>query len=225
MNAAVIIPTFNEAGNIEELISRVVKDNEGIRVIVADDGSTDGTRQIVRNLSKKNKNVALLDRSKEKIKGLTISVVDAAKTVKADCFVVIDADLQHPPEKVREIVKALESYDAVVGTRRSIPNDWPLKRKLISKTATMLARLRLMRNVKDPVSGFFGARTALFKEVFNKNEKKFEPKGYKVLFDFLKYCPRQTKIGAVYYEFGLRKSGSSKISNKQIKLFFKSLFK
>ncbi len=225
MSATVIVPTFNEAGNIEELVRRVVSDNEGIKVIAADDGSKDGTQQIVSRISAKNSNVSLLDRSKEKVKGLTVSVTDAVKLAKTDYVVVIDADLQHPPEKVKEIIKKLEEFDIVVGTRRTIPADWPLSRKVISKTATMLARLRLMRSVKDPVSGFFGARTALFKQVLGKKENKFEPKGYKVLFDLLKYCPRNTKIGAVYYDFGLRKSGSSKISGKQVRLFFKSLFK
>lgn len=225
MSATVIIPTFNEAGNIEETIRRVLNENKDAKIIVADDGSKDSTQQIVRKLSSKNRNITLLDRSKQQVKGLTASVVDAVKITETESFVVIDADLQHPPEKVKEAIKKLESFDIVIGTRSAIPKDWPLKRKLISKTATMLARIRLMRSIKDPVSGFFGAKTGLFRSVLDKSERKFEMRGYKVLFDFLKYCPRTAKIGEVYYEFGLRKSGESKIGSKQIKLFFKSLFK
>jgi dolichol-phosphate mannosyltransferase len=137
----------------------------------------------------------------------------------------MDADLQHPPEKVKEIIKKLEDYDVVVGTRKGIPKNWPFTRRLMSKTATLLARLRLMRSIKDPLSGFFGVRTDLFKEVISKKWNKFEGRGYKVLFDLLKYCPKNTSVGVVCYEFGLRRSGSSKIGSRQIRLFFKSLFK
>lgn len=224
-DTTVIVPTLNEGKNIGELIGLLLN-YKGIRVIVADDGSSDKTKAIVDSFSRKNKGVVFLDRRNERVHGLTASVVDAVMAAKTGYVVVIDGDLQHPPEKIGEIVEKLRGgYGIVVGTRRRVISDWPLQRRLMSMIATNLARLRLLRYIKDPVSGFFGAETATFKRIIEKKGKLFEGRGYKVLFDLLKYAPRGTKIGTVMYDFGLRKGGESKISSGHIRIFFRSLFK
>ncbi|MBI2663982.1 glycosyltransferase [Candidatus Woesearchaeota archaeon] len=212
-DTTVIIPTLNEAKSVGELIKIIKSSYKGITIIVADDGSGDGTKEIVRKLDAK-----LLDRTNASVHGLTASVVDAAKTAETRFIIVIDGDLQHPPEKIREIAAMLrEGNDVVIGTRAKVAGKWPLQRKIMSAAATGLARIRLMRNIKDPMSGYFGIKAELFKE------KRFEEKGYKVLFDLLKQLPN-ARIANVYYTFGERAAGKSKIGGKQIISFLKAIF-
>jgi dolichol-phosphate mannosyltransferase len=220
----IIIPTFNEEGNIGGMVSRLKALYPEARIIVADDGSRDRTQAVVTQLGLEG--VRVLDRSKSASKGLTAAVVDAASLVKTGKLVVIDADFQHPPEKVGEIAGALEKYDIVVGTRAGTPG-WPLSRRLISKGGTLLARLRLWvsraPNVSDPMSGFFGARTGLFNKAAKARRKSFVDGGFKVLFDFVKHLPKTTKVGIVVYKFGLRSAGVSKIGKKHILLLLRSI--
>lgn len=223
-NFTVIIPTLNEAENISELISIICSSYNGIRIIVADDGSSDGTREIVRKIGRSNRNVKLLDRSARAIHGITASVIDAARAAGTTYAVVIDGDLQHPPEKIGEIAERLrEGSEVVIGTRQLVIGGWPLHRRMMSIIATNLARARLMRSIKDPMSGFFGARNELFRSVAAANKKRFVKEGYKVLFDLLK-CAPTAKIAEVPYNFGERKRGKSKIKARHVIYFLKSLF-
>ena len=219
----IIIPTLNEGGSIGKLLNKLNKLYPNSKIIVSDDGSKDNTQDIV----KKFKDAYLLDRSNKKIKGLTASVIDAVKITKTPYIVVMDADLQHPPEKIGEIAEKLNNYPIVVGERTRVIGDWGFFRKLTSKVAIFLGKIRLMGRVKcnDIVSGFFGARTDLFKYFVNNHENKFEGGGYKVLFDLLKIVKHGTKVGSIKYEFLIREKGQSKIGRKQIFLYFKSLFK
>jgi dolichol-phosphate mannosyltransferase len=224
-DTTVIIPTFNEQENISELLNLITESYPGIKIIISDDGSKDKTQDIAKNHAKKNKDIILLDRSKKSFHGLTASVYDAAKKAKTEYVIVIDGDLQHPPEKIKEIVKELrKGYDIVAGARKKV-FDWTLNRRVISKIATILGKIRLFIKgacCKDILSGFFGAKKEL---ITNIKKEKFEMKGYKILFDILKNTERKAKIKDVYYVFGKRKKGHSKIGLKQIISFLKALFK
>ena len=223
-DVTVIIPTLNEEKNIEELIKLISSSYNGIKITVADDGSSDATAAIVKKFSRSNKNIKFLDRSSQKIKGLTASVLDAVKITKTRFLVVIDGDLQHPPEKISEITARLrQGNDIVIGTRAKVLGKWPVQRRLMSLIATSIARLRLMSSVKDPMSGFFGVKSEVFLKVLAAEENKFEKRGYKVLFDLLKSIPG-ARTANVYYTFGERRRGESKIGGKQVISFLKSLF-
>ncbi len=226
----IIIPTFNEADNIRELLNILTSLYPKVSIIVSDDGSKDDTQKIVNEHSNKNKKIKLLDRGKNSVHGLTISVLDAGLMVQTKYFVVIDGDLQHPPEKIKEIAEKLsEGASVVVGTREKVLVKWPWHRKLMSLGASSLGKLRLFLGgspvVKDPVSGFFGAKTGMFKEIVQTCKNRFEPRGYKVLFDYLKLLPKQTSTAEVLYDFGLRARGQSKIRMNHVILYLKSIFK
>jgi dolichol-phosphate mannosyltransferase len=224
-DTTIIIPTFNEQENISELINLITKEYPKIKIIVSDDGSKDKTQEIVKICAKKNRNISLLNRSKEKIHGLTASVYDAAKKTETKYLVLIDGDLQHPPEKIKDIVKELrKGHDIVAGARKKI-FDWTLDRRAISNTATLLGKTRLFikgANCKDILSGFFGTKKEI---ITNIKKEKFEMYGYKILFDILKNTERKAKIRDVYYVFGKRKKGYSKIGLKQIFSFFRALIR
>jgi len=225
-NTTVIIPTLNEEKNISKLVGLIENFYPGISVTVADDGSKDQTPQIVRKLHKKNPRIILLDRSDEKIHGLTASAVAGAKSSKTENVVVIDGDLQHPPEKIGEVIEKLKHFNVVVGTRsKGFLEQLNFSRFTISKTATIMAQIRLLFNsihCRDPMSGFFGIKTELIKKI---DDKYFEMEGYKILFDLMKRLPKGMRLGEVFYDFEMRKEGSTKLSRKHMKIFFRSLFK
>ncbi len=220
-DTTVIIPTLNEGKNIGLLLETIFNQYKGINAIVCDDGSADETAEVAKSF----KDAKLIDRKNEKTKGLTASVIDGIKAAETEYSIVIDGDLQHPTEKIGEIREKLAKSDVVGAARKKVLVDWPIHRRIISAAATMLAKLRLMKNLPDPLTGYFGVKTKLFREVIRKHETKFEKQGYKVFFDMLKYVPKNTKVEIVYYDFGLRQKGESKIKIKHILIFLRSIFK
>lgn len=228
-DVTVIIPTLNEQRTIPELLRLLTEFYPGLNVIISDDGSKDGTQQIVKEFSLRNSNIQLLDRTKRKIHGLTVSVIDAIKQTRTKYFVVMDGDLQHPPEKIAEIVKKIQQGNAlVIGTRGEFAEGWVFSRIVMSRVATVLANLRLFMagvRIKDPMSGFFGGNTKLVEKIIKEKENKLELRGYKILMDILKYMPQGTALSEIYFKFGLRRKGKSKTSLRIAWLFFKSLFR
>lgn len=221
-DVTVVIPTLNEENNIGKLVALLRKTYKGMTVIVVDDGSKDHTQAIAKNAG-----ALVLDRNKEAIHGLCISVLFGLKLVQTPYTIVMDGDMQHPYEKIAEIAEKLQHCSVVIGTREQVLNDWPWHRRLMSKFAIVLGHCRLFFSgvyCDDIVSGFFGIHTQLFKEVVAKHYKKYELQGYKVLFDTLKYLPRGTKIYQLKYDFGLREAGTSKINWRHVLYYFRSLF-
>ena len=224
-----ISPTFNENENVGQLMEVITEKYPNIKIIIADDGSKDGTREQVRKFNETNPNVVLLDREKEEVHGLTISVIDAIRSTTTPYYIVMDCDFQHDPDKVGEIaVKLLEGYHYVVGERDEIP-DWPFKRRLISWGAKVIGKFSLWihRSAKcnDVMSGFFGGEAAYSRKILEEHPNGFRPKGYKIMFELLKHSPKkETKVSRVGYIFNPRERGESKISSKHIFEFLKSAF-
>ncbi|MDD5552030.1 MAG: glycosyltransferase [Candidatus Pacebacteria bacterium] len=224
-----IIPTLNEAENLPLLFGLLKKLYPDIKVIISDDGSNDGTKDITEKISKENKNIQLINRSKKKIHGICISVIDAIFETKTENFIVMDGDLQHPPEKIKEFKESFDkNYSLIIGTREKIKG-WEFKRKVMSYVASLLGKISLFfrrkKIPKDILSGFFGGKTSLFQKIINKNLNKFEFESYKILFDFLKILPNKIETKEIPYIFGIRKKGLSKINKKHIIAFIKALFK
>ncbi|MHA1306382.1 MAG: glycosyltransferase, partial [Candidatus Heimdallarchaeota archaeon] len=225
----VITPTFNENENIGLLMETLTDMYKNISIIVADDGSTDGTREQVREFHKKNPNVVLLDREEAEIHGLTISVKEAILMTTTPYYIVIDCDFQHPPEKVGEIAVRLDDgFHYVIGERDEIP-DWPFTRRLISWGAKVIGKfshfIHRSATCTDVMSGFYGADTTYSKKVIEDHPKGFRPKGYKIMFELLKHSKKkETRVGRVGYVFNPRVRGESKIAKKHIFEFLKSAF-
>lgn len=219
----VIIPTLNEEKNIGILCDRILKILPESNIIVVDDGSVDRTQDIVNAMGDQ---VLLIDRGEEEIHGLTISIRDGILKSGTEAFMVIDGDLQHPPESLKDALKCFEKGgDVVIGYRIKV-EDWPILRKLISWGAASLGYMALLirgrQRPKDLMSGFFGAKKVVAKQIIE--EDKIAHKGYKFLFDLLKVLPRNVKIEQFGYVFKNREFGDSKIGKKQMWEFFKSLF-
>ncbi len=224
-----IIPTLNEEENIPLLINILERLYPELEIIISDGGSTDKTQKLVLQRTNINPQIKLVDNSNKEPKGLCANVIEAAKLVKRKYIVVMDADFQHPPEKVKEMVKKLNlGYDIVIAKRVKI-KDWGNFRKFISWGAKILGKFSLfIRRKKIPndlLSGFFGIKTSLFQKLIKENLKSFELEGYKILFDLIKISPRKTKISEINYTFRGRQKGKSKIRSKHIFCFLKSLIK
>ncbi len=220
-NLTVIIPTLNEADNISKLISHLSGRYRGVRIIVADDGSTDGTKEAVERMAgSRNGRIRFLDRRNRHIHGLTASVLDAALMANTKKLVVMDGDMQHPFDKVGQISNALDSNELVIGVRSSV-RDWGFHRRVISKCMSYFVYtvfiLRGKRTSNDMMSGFFGIRTPIFKSLINNNKRAFVYNGYKVLLDILKIIGGKATIGEISYNtFHDRRVGESKLGMNQI---------
>jgi len=208
---ALIVPTLNEAGNIESLIRQVQDTLESLalnyEVIVVDDGSTDGTSEIVTKCSQSDPRVRLLARRNQR--GLAGAVIHGWHRTDADLLGVIDADLQHPPQLLPKLLAAIhEGSDIAIASRYAAKDgvrDWNPIRTAISRVSTW-ATLPLQRRelrVKDPMSGFFIVRRKAIEGL------SFETKGFKLLLEILVRgrirCARE-----VAYQFGTRHAGKSK---------------
>ena len=203
-----IIPTYNERDNLEELIRRTSAACSATRmsyeIVIVDDNSPDGTGALAEEMGK-SFNVKVVHRAGKL--GLSTAVTDGFKAASGSVFVVMDADLSHPPEKISEMVERITKggADMVVGSRYvegGHVENWPFHRRLMSKGATLLARG--LTKVKDPMSGFF----ALKREVVEGVE--LNPVGYKIGLEIL-VKGKVSKVEEVPITFADRKAGKSKL--------------
>jgi len=212
----VVLPTYNEVENISKMVEELFHLYPGVAVSVVDDGSKDGTVEAVLALQKEHDRLTLLRRDPSN-KGLTASLMEGISSVKTDFYIVMDADFQHPPASVADLMsKVSGGADLVVGVR---VNKGPLTitRRIASSGAHKLAAsylwLRRKQRSRDLMSGFFGGRTVVARSVISEQGNKFERKGFKVLFDLLKNAPRDIRIEEAQFVFGVRAGGESKLNS------------
>lgn len=223
MKVVVILPTYNEKGNIERLIQILEEDvlpkikNHNMSILVADDNSPDGTADEVKRLMKKWKNIDLNIGEK---KGLGAAYVRAmtyaVEKMGAEVMFEMDADFFHDPKKLPEFLEKIEEgFDFVVGTRYSaggsIPANWGMHRKLFSMFGNLLVRSILMRFwIHDWTGGY----RAIRKSVFIKEKDKLTSfKGYTFQVAFLhKAVVDGFKIAEVPFHAKDRTLGRSKIA-------------
>jgi dolichol-phosphate mannosyltransferase len=209
---SIIVPTYREAENIPHLLARLatLRDDYGIdlEVLIMDDDSRDGTDQAVARAG--HDWATLVVRTENR--GLSPAVVDGLRRAKHPVLVCMDADLSHPPEKIPDMILALEAgQQFVLGSRyvagARTDEDWGFFRWLNSRVATMLARP--FSNARDPMSGFFAMRRDDFLKADTLN-----PVGYKIALELIVKC-RLENVGEVPIYFADRKFGQSKLSLKE----------
>jgi dolichol-phosphate mannosyltransferase len=212
----VVLPTYNEVENISIMVEELFRLYPGVSVSIIDDGSKDGTVESVLALQKEHDRLTLLRRDPSN-RGLTASLMEGISSVKTDFYIVMDADFQHPPASVADLMsKVSGGADLVVGVR---VNKGPLTitRRIASSGAHKLAAsylwLRRKQRSRDLMSGFFGGRTVVARSVISEHGNKFERKGFKVLFDLLKNAPSDIKMEEAQFVFGERAGGESKLNS------------
>ena len=213
---SLIIPTYYESENILSLLDKVsevfLENNYDGEIIVVDDDSPDETWKLVERFQEQGKGEIKLLRRLEK-RGLSSAVLDGFSMAKGTILGAMDADLSHPPGRIPALLNLLMKgkADVVIGSRYtsggSIEN-WPLKRRVVSKTAARF--LSPFVKVRDPLSGFF----FISREVIDG--APLNPIGFKILLEILDKG-KYRKVIEVPITFRDRIFGSSKLTYPQIR--------
>jgi dolichol-phosphate mannosyltransferase len=214
--ATVIVPTYNESGNLPELVRRLCAASKDIEIVVVDDASKDGTADVARGLAK-DFPVRIVERKDER--GLSTAVLRGIQESRTDLCVVMDADLSHPPEAVPKLIQAVQDGAQVAVGSRYVPggdiDDWPFFRRFASRAGTVLARP--LTPVRDPMAGFFCLKKSLIDGVALK------PRGFKILLEILARTGAK-KITEVPIHFEDRATGTSKFSSKERRDFLRQIW-
>ena len=215
MDISVVVPTFNEAANISELVARIDASLSSFEAeIIFVDDSTDDTPLVISRVTSRT-TVRLIHRT-EAIGGLSGAVVAGICDSAGDWVIVMDGDLQHPPEMIPILVTSgqAQSADLVVASRHMAGgssaglNGW--SRALASTGAKMLTRAMFpvkLRSCSDPMTGFFAVRRESI-EV-----SSLRPQGFKILLEIL----ARSSLKAVEepFTFAERQAGESKATFSQ----------
>jgi len=226
---SIIIPTYNESHNIIRILKSIGENlpkNTTAEAIVVDDNSPDSTGKIVDEYLKNVKKIAgytmdIIHRTSKN--GLSSAILSGIQKAKGDMIVVMDSDFSHPPQVIPKLIESLKKYqcDVVIASRYISGgkiNGWTLKRKIMSKIATLIAKKGLGVKTKDPMSGFFAFKKNILKGI------NFDAIGYKILLEIL-VKKNEIAVKEIPYTFENRSLGSSKLDRSTITDYFKSVWK
>ncbi len=212
LELAVIVPTFNEAGNIEELHRRLHSVLDGVRweMIVVDDDSTDGTPDRAMSIAAQGFDVRVIRRIGRR--GLSTAVIEGMMATPAKYLAVIDADHQHDEEVLRPMLAKLRERDVdlVVGSRYVEGGgigEWNKQRALMSNFATWIAQKVVRADISDPMSGFF----MITREALDRTVRSLSGEGYKILLDLFASAKPALRFAEIPYTFRPRLHGESKL--------------
>jgi dolichol-phosphate mannosyltransferase len=208
---AVIIPTFNEAANVEPLLYRLSLALAGIRweAVFVDDNSPDRTSNIVREIALTNPQVRIVQRIGRR--GLTSAVIEGMLATAAPVLAVIDGDMQHDETILPKMYAAIASGEAdiAIGTRYANGGgvgEWDKNRALASRIATKISHWAIKAPLSDPMSGLM----AISRPVLMAAIPRMSGMGFKVLLDIVASLPAVPRIAEVPYIFRERELGESK---------------
>ncbi|KAJ7638246.1 nucleotide-diphospho-sugar transferase [Roridomyces roridus] len=227
ISTSIIVPTFHERDNLAPLVRATFAAlppslASRTEILFVDDDSRDGTEEEVARLREEGyPTVELLTRPRSAGEtGLSSAVLRGFERARGTLLVVMDADLQHPPAAISQLVAALggdEDEDEddptlpsiALGTRYgagvSMDANWPLYRRVISWGARLLARP--LTSASDPMTGFFAIRKAAFLRA-----RALSPAGFKIALELLLAVPSgASHPPEVPYAFGVRTQGASKL--------------
>lgn len=232
--ALVIIPTYNEATNVKNLIPEVLKVNHDLEILVVDDNSPDGTADVVKEIMSSDSRIHLIRRNGKS--GLGTAYVAGFKYAIEQCFDYVfemDADLSHDAREIPNFLAKMNDYDVVIGSRyrngvRVV--NWPVRRLLLSYFANVYTRVITGLPVKDATGGF---KCFSLKVLESIDLDKVKSNGYafqiEMTFKAWKKGFRIHEIPIVFFD---RRVGTSKMSKSIVyeavfmvwKLRLRSLF-
>jgi dolichol-phosphate mannosyltransferase len=212
----VVVPTFNELGNVKELVACLDSALQAVRweVIFVDDDSPDGTAETVRSIALSDPRVRCVHRIGRR--GLSSACIEGFLASSAPYLAVIDGDLQHDERVLPQMLDLLRndaSIDIIVGTRYADGGgigDWDKSRASMSRFATKLSQFVLHAKLSDPMSGFFMVR----RRVVEAEVRKLSGIGFKLLLDIFASAPSSLNFREVPFTFRLRRHGESKLDSQ-----------
>ena len=217
MQLSIIVPTYNEAPNVAELVRRVATETQGIdaEIIFVDD-STDATPDVIREVAASAAVPVRLIHRDHAVGGLGGAVLEGFAAAAADACLVMDGDLQHPPEEIPDLYArfARGDVDVVIASRYAGDGTSAgladRTRVLVSKVSTAMTRAMFpirLKDVTDPMTGFF----LIDRRVVDAASLK--PRGFKILLEIL--ARKNLRIAEVPFDFADRHAGESKASMRQ----------
>lgn len=217
MDLTVIVPTFDEAPNVRELVRRITDAVSGMEAeILFVDDSTDDTPDVVRAVAAESSLPVRLIHRERAVGGLGGAVVEGVHAAASDLCVVIDGDLQHPPEKIPELLERYRETGADIVTASRYAGGGTAHglagriRVLVSRLATLLTKSMFpvrLHGVSDPMTGFF---------LFDRRTVDFDglqPRGFKILLEIL--ARQNLDVAEIPFDFADRYAGASKASLRQ----------
>lgn len=216
---SLLIPTYNEAENIESILKRSIRvlGDVGVKyeILVIDDASADNTSDIAQEIIEEKGKV--IRRVAEK-RSLSLSVIDGIKNSDGSIIIVMDADGSHPPEMIPCFIENIKSgYELVIASRyvrRGESKNFPLKRKIISRFACLLGRV--VTDIKDNTSGFFCIKRDCL------DIGQLNPSGFKIGLEIFVKAKYKT-YKEIPFIFIDRKKGKSKLKAKTVLQFIHHL--
>lgn len=213
----VIVPTFNEAPNVAELVRRVGVATRGLdaEMLFVDD-STDDTAEVVRAVARTAELPVRVLHREEPVGGLGGAVLEGVRASSSPHVLVMDGDLQHPPELIPTIVARAQEDDVDVVVASRYVGDGSsaglsgVVRQAVSSTSTAVTRAMFpvrLRDCSDPMTGFFAVRRAAV------DLEELRPRGFKILLEILARHPM--RVVEVPFVFGERFAGQSKANLAQ----------
>ncbi len=215
LDLAVVIPTFNERGNVATVVARLEAALAGLawEAIFVDDDSPDGTAEAARELARVDRRVRVIQRIGRR--GLSTACIEGMCATAAPLVAVMDGDLQHDETLLPKMAAALQADPAVdlaVGSRFVAgggTGEWDSDRVAKSALATRLAGMVLRSELSDPMSGFFMIRTAIVRDLV----PGLGGIGFKILLDIMSASPRPLSAVELPYTFRVRTVGESKLDH------------
>lgn len=218
--ALVIIPTYDEASNIPQLLPQVLNQDECIDVLVVDDGSPDGTGQIADRMASENGRIHVLHRAKKLGLGTAYLAGFAwALEREYDFIFEMDADFSHDPKHLPEFLEAIKDADLVLGSRyldgRVTVVNWPMGRLLLSYGANIYARVVTGLKLCDSTGGFKCFRRRVLEAI---DLDRVRSNGYSFQIEIsLRAVKKGFNIKEIPIVFVDRSDGTSKMSGRIVR--------
>jgi dolichol-phosphate mannosyltransferase len=228
MNVLVIIPTYNEAENIEPLIKKIFDFIPRANVLIIDDNSPDGTGAIVEKIKERDKRVSIIHRERKLGLGSAcIQGFEYGMKNNYDLFITMDADFSHDPKDLPNFLEKInEGYDIVIASRYIKDGkiiNWGIYRKFTSKSANILKNFVLGLGTHDITTNYRAYKRTAMEKI---DLDKITSSGFSFLQDILYLARKKNlKIGEFPSVFVNRRSGKSKFSGGEIQEFVVSLIK
>jgi dolichol-phosphate mannosyltransferase len=209
---SIIIPTYNERGNLTTLLDSLAAALPGVdyEVVIVDDDSPDGTSALARSLAQHNRRVRALQRVGRR--GLSSATVEGMLATSSPYIAVMDGDLQHDERILPQMVAKLknENLDIVIGSRHTdggSMGEFAAGRAALSDLGRRLSQAICRAKISDPMSGYFLLTRDYLQEVVHS----LSCIGFKILLDLIASSHRPVRIGEVGYTFRNRLHGESKL--------------
>src|SRR4029077_10514639 len=219
-SVSIVIPTLNEEENIEPLISQITACAVPfLEILFVDDHSTDNTRGKIHDLAR-TQPIRLIEQDGAEL-GLAGAIMSGARAAQGEILLVMDADLSHPPERIKDLLAPLfaGSAELVVGSRYvkggSTPG-WPIWRRIMSRTGAALAYP--LTGLHDSMCGFFAIGRSRLIELAPHTS------GFKIVFETVVRGGGMLRVQEIPIAFRDRARGKSKMSfSVALRFFFRWL--